>query len=459
MQIGPHVFLQILGKHAALFPLARQKVEQAGERVAVGGKSVAKHKAVKAHVQRNAKQPAQSNAQHHAVQQRQHHAKPCVSNALDKCTAAAHHGKGRDHPKDGGNKGVGHGMHQGVVRKEHKHLLAKANVQKHKDYREHGRKDPRVVHHLLGTLLLARANVLADHRHGGILDALRDLVDNVVNAHAHAKGGGFDQSHAVDHRVDKQHGEVDAPRLNCHGGAKSGNHPYVFFTWNKAFLLKIKSKLLLVAEEVIEREKEGNGLPDDGCPRRARNAPTQKPGKEQVEHQIDRRSNGDEQKGPLGIPHAAQDRRDHVIPRGKKQACGTNDEIFHCHVVGLGGNVHYVEDPHARDQNDSRQHHRQRKNKAKQRTDDVVHFFFLACAQRLRDQHLTGVGKAEAYHGGKVDDLAALRHGRKPGGADEYAHDHHVDGAVQHLHGVGRHKGKGKPKKLPRNISLCKVLG
>ena len=369
---------------------------------------------------------------------------------LDKRAAAAHDGKCREHPKNRADKLARHGVHGGIIGvKQHEELLAKQDIHDHEEHRHGKRIHPRPMHHLLCALLVARADVLADHGHGGILNALRDLVDNVVNAHAHTERRAFHNAEIIDLRVDHDHGKIDKARLDCHGHALLGDHAHVFEIGNKILLCKIKAERLSFAVKIEQREDKRHALPDDGCPRSTRHTPAKPAGEKQVKHQIGHRGNGNEHKRTLGIAHTAQYGGNHVVPCRKEQTDRTDDHILHRHVTGFVGNVDQGQYRLMQQQNDAREHQRQRQHKAEQRAHNAAHFFFLTRAQRLRNQHLPCVGKAQTHHSGKIDDQRGLRHGGETKRAHKLADNDHIDGAVQHLHGIGRHKRQRKKQQLP----------
>ena len=382
-----------------------------------------------------------------------------MADALNEGAASPHDGKGGEHPKDRTDEGSRHFMDQGVVGEEHEHLLSEADVEDHTEQGKDSRQDPGVVHHLLGSLLLPCPDVLTDHGHGGVLDALGYFIDDIVDAHTHAKGCRRHHSCAIDHGIDEEHGHVDKARLDRHRRPQGGDHAHVFAIEGEAFLLEIEAEGFSVAEKIVDREQEGGGLSDDGRPSSACHAPTQDARKQDIQHQIDGGGNSNEQEGALGVSHAAEDCRHHVIACGEDQPQATNDQVIHCHVIGFRGDVHDGEDPVA-EENDQRGHNeRNDGDKAKEGTNDVIHFLSLFRPQCLGDEDLTAVGKAEADHGDKVDNETALGYGGQPRGAHVFSHDDHIDGAIQYLKGVGRHKGQREPKQLLWNIPFRKILG
>ena len=184
-------------------PSACKEIDHTRDGVAVGGEAVAQNKAVEAKAHGDAEQPAESDTKHDTVQHRQHHGELCVTDALDEGAATAHDGKSGEHPKDRCDEGAGHFMHSGVVGEEHEELLAESDIQPHEKQSQDNRKAPRPINGLLGTVFLSRRNVLADHGHGGILNALRDLVDDVVDAYTHAKRRRGNHPHLVDEGIDE----------------------------------------------------------------------------------------------------------------------------------------------------------------------------------------------------------------------------------------------------------------
>ena len=299
-------------------------------------------------------------------------------------------------------------MNQGIVREDHKEVFSKRYVQQHKEDRQGRRVDPRNVNHPLCTLRLRGTDVLADHRNGGILYPLRDLVYNVIDPDPDAKGCRGHNADLVDHRVDDKHGKIDAAGLNCHRRTEPGDHANVFPFWGKALYLKIKAEEVLFAEKIEQRENEGYRLADDRGPSGAGHTPTEDPGKQNVKHEIDGRCDTNEQKRALGISHAAQDRGHHIVACRKDQSRGADHEIILRHEVGLRGDLHRIQYPALCQQHRAGKEKCDRGNAGEKRADDVVHFLPLFRAEGLRQKDLPRIGEAKTDHRGKIDDLAAL---------------------------------------------------
>lgn len=450
--------LNIIRQDPALLPNAGEEVDHTGDGIAVGGEAISQHKTVETPTQRNTEEPAKANAQHHAVQQRQCHTQLRIADTLDEGATAPHEGQCGEHPQDCFNKHAGHLVNCGVVGEDAEQFLTEQQIGRHTDDRQGQREHPRPVDGLYGSSLLPRRNILADHWQGGILDALRDLVDDVVDADTHAEGRRGHHAHIVDHGVDIQHGEVDAARLNGHGRTQRQNHLGVARLGLETLSGKVEAEFDLSAIEEPNREQEGHRLSDDGGPCRTCNLPPEDAREQDVQHQVDGRGDADKQKRAARIAHAAKYRGDHVIASSKEEACAADDEVLHGVVVGLCRDIHDLHDPAAKTDDDHRQQYRKRRDEGEKRTDNAAHFPALTRAQCLRDQHLSRIGKAEAHHGGEVQDLAALGHRREASRAHKFAHDDHVDGAVEHLHGVGGHERQHEHEQLPRDVSTCKVL-
>ena len=448
----------IIRQYPALLPNAGEEVNHTGDGIAVGGEAVAQHKAIEAPAQRNAEEPAKSDAQHHAIQQRQRHAQLRVADALNEGTTAPHEGQRGEHPQDCPNEGTRHLVNCWVIGEDVEQSFTEQQVGRNADSGQSKGEHPRPVNGLDGSPLLPRRDVLANHRQGGILDALRNLVDNIVDADTHAKGRRGHHAHIVDHGVDIQHGEVDKARLDCHGRTQRQNHLRVAHLGLKALPCKVKAKLCFSAVEEPNGEQEGHRLSDDGGPRRACNFPLEDAREQNVQHQVDSRGDTDKEERTARVAHAPQHSGDHVVARRKEESRAADDEVLLGVSIGLRGDVHDLQNPATEANDDHRQRHRKEGNEGEKRTDNAAHFLPLSRTQRLRNQHLSRVGEAKAHHGGKVQNLATLGHCRESRCAHKFAHDDHVDGAVEHLHGVGGHERQHEHEQLPRDISTCKVF-
>ena len=349
-------------------------------------------------------------------------------------------------------------MNGRVIREETEEGQTEEDIKQKEEYGENTREDHGAPDHLLCALLLTCSDVLTDHGHCRILDSLADLVDDVVDAASHAEGSRGDHACAVDHGIDKEHGQIDKACLDRHGRAQGDDHARVLAVGNEAFLFEVKAELLAATEEIKQREEEGDRLTDDGRPCRTCHAPAPKTGKEDVEQKVHRRGDSDEEEGTLGVSHAAQNGGNQVIACREDQTRTADDHVVLRHIVGFCGHLDQRQDRVTEQKNDGSQSHRQHGDEGKERADDVVHFLFLLGAQRLGNEDLTAVGEAKPQHGGKVHDQAALRYGRKSCRAHELSHDQHIDGAVKDLQGVGRHEGQGKEDQLTPYISFGKIL-
>jgi len=214
----------IVCKDLPFFPLARQEVNETRNGAAVRCQRITQHKTEEAEVEGNAQQPTKANTQDHAVEERQNHTQLCVADALDKGAAAAHDRQRREQPKDRHDKCAGHFKNKGVIRKQHKQLLAKKHISCHEEHGQNSGVQPCEFHHLHSAFFLPCSNILTDHGHGRILYAHGYLIDNVVDANACAKGSRGNDADAVDHGIDKQHGNIDAAGLDSHWGTQGGNH-------------------------------------------------------------------------------------------------------------------------------------------------------------------------------------------------------------------------------------------
>ena len=372
---------------------------------------------------------------------------------------AAHNGERGEHPHDRRNEGARQLVNGWIVGEEHKQLLTEEDVGQHKDDGEDGGENPRPMYYLLTAAVFSCRNILADHRHCRVLDALGDLVDDIVNLHAYAEGGRCHHADVVDHRVDVEHRQIDAARLDGHRCAEAEDHPHVPTLGTETGKLEVKAEGFPVAVKIPQRKEEGNRLPDDGRPSGTHNSPAQKSGKDDVQYQIGHRGDADKEEGTLGIAHSAQDCCNHIVACGKNQTACTDHEIVDGHIVGLAGNVHHVHYRCLQSDDNHREDRSHRQNQGKERADDLIDLTALACAQGLGDQHLSCIGETEANHRCEIDDEAALRDGRQAGGSHVLAHDDHIYGTVEHLQGIGCHKGEHKPEQLSWDASAGKVFG
>lgn len=448
----------IIRQYPALLPNAREEIDHTGDGIAVGGEAIAQHEAIEAPAQRNTEKPAESETQHHAVQQRQCHAQLRIADALDEGTTATHEGQRGEHPQNRLNEHTGHLVNRRVIGEDAEQSFTKQQVGRNADGGQSKGEYPRPVDGLDGSPLLPRRNVLADDGQGGILDALRNLVDDVIDTDAHAEGRRGHYAHVVDHGVDIQHGEVDKARLNRHGRTQRQDHLGIAHLGLEALPRKVEAELGFPAVEEPNGEQEGHCLSDDGGPRRACDFPLEDTRKQDVQHQVDGRGNADKQERTARVTHAAQDGRDHVVARRKEESRAADDEVLLGVNIGLRGNVHDLQNPAPQADHDYRQRHRKESDESEKRSDNTAHFLALSRAQSLGNQHLSRVGEAKTHHGGEVQNLATLRHRREPRRAHKFAHDDHVDGAVEHLHGIRGHERQHEHEQLPRDISTCKVL-
>ena len=240
--------LNILRQNAALLPSAGEEIDDTGNGVSVGRKAVAEDKAKKSHFKIDAKQPAEADSKDNAVKKGKDHAELGVADTLNKGAASAHDSEGREHPQDGSNKLARHFMNQRIVGKEHKQLFAEGYIKDHKHRSKDDGEHAGVPNHLLGTVGLGGADVLADHRHGGVLDALRDLIDNIVDTDANAKGCRGNHANIIDHGIDHQHRQIDAAHLDGHRRAEACDHADILGARDKALLFEVKAKHLALAE-------------------------------------------------------------------------------------------------------------------------------------------------------------------------------------------------------------------
>ena len=308
----------IIRQYPALFPNAGEEVNHTGDSIAIGGEAVAQHEAIEAPAQRNTEEPAETDAQHHTVQQCQCHTQLRIADALDESTTATHEGQRGEHPQDRLNEHTGHLMNCRVIGENAEQCFTEQQVGRNADSGQSKGEHPRPVNGLDGSPLLPRRDVLANHRQGGILDALRNLVDDVIDTDAHAKGRRGHHAHIVDHGVDIQHGEVDKARLNRHGRTQRKNHLRVAHFGLKALPCKVEAELSFSAIKEPNREQEGHRLSDDSGPRRTRDFPLEDARKQDVQHQVDGRGDADKQERTARVTHATQYGRDHVIARRKE---------------------------------------------------------------------------------------------------------------------------------------------
>ena len=293
-------------------------------------------------------------------------------------------------------------MNCGVIGKDAEQRFTEQQVGRNANSGQSEGEHPCPVDGLDGSPLLPRRNILADDGQGGILDALRNLVDDVVDADAHAEGRRGHYAHIVDHGVDIQHGEVDKARLNRHGRTQGQDHLGVAHLGLKALPRKVETELGFPAVEEPNGEQEGHCLSDDGGPRRARDFPLENAREQDVQHQVDAGGDADKQERTARVAHATQNGRDHVVARRKEEPRAADNEILLGVGIGLRGDVHDLQNPATEANDDHRQRHRKEGDEGEKRADNAAHFLALSRAQRLGNQHLSCVGEAKAHHGGEV---------------------------------------------------------
>ena len=133
-------------------------------------------------------------------------------------------------------------MNKRVIREHHKELFAEAYVEYHKEHGKYTGIDPRPVNRLLCALLLTRRDILADDRHSRVLNALRDLVDNIVDLNARAEGSRLNNTDIVYKRIYEKHRKVEASHLDRHGCTERHDHTDVLFLHTEAFALEIEAE-------------------------------------------------------------------------------------------------------------------------------------------------------------------------------------------------------------------------
>ena len=116
------------------------------------------------------------------------------------------------------------------------------------------------VYHLFCSIRAIGTHVLTDHGHGCILDTHANLVDDVVDPGTHAEGGGGNYAHAVDHRIDEQHRNVDEAGLDGHGRTQRGDHAGITLVEGERTNIKITTPNdLLIAELMVKNLEEKGG--------------------------------------------------------------------------------------------------------------------------------------------------------------------------------------------------------
>ena len=231
-------------------------------------------------------------------------------------------------------------MDRRVIGEDAEQCLAKQQIGGNADSGQGKREDPRPVDGVDGPLLLPRRDILADHGQGGVLDALRDLVDNVIDADAHAEGRRGHHADIVDEGVDVQHREVDKARLDGHGGTQREDHLGIAHLRLEVLLCKVEAELGFSAVEEENGEDEGHRLSDDGGPCSARHFPFEDAREQDIQHQVDGRGDADEQEWAAGVTHTPQHGRDHIVARREEQSRAADDEILLGVDIGLRGDVH-----------------------------------------------------------------------------------------------------------------------
>ena len=95
--------------------ISTKEIDSARDGEAIGGKTVAEHEAVEAPAEDDAEEDTETDTKHNAVEKGENESKLCVADTLDKRTASSHDGKRGEHPKNGGDEGLRHCVHCGVI--------------------------------------------------------------------------------------------------------------------------------------------------------------------------------------------------------------------------------------------------------------------------------------------------------------------------------------------------------
>ena len=409
-------------------------------------------------MQCQAQQHAEADAHDDAVQNGGGEVDPVVAAAVDEGvhgTAAGaaqeqHHGDGLELHGDG---------HDGtfVGKQAEDQLGEQVDGGRHEGGGAQGKAE--AGHHDPGhPLILLGAHILAHHGGAGGVHRVGDQVADGTQLVDDTRHGRHRHAVGIDPGVDEQLGKMDGGAFDGHGDAQLGQGGEILhFGMEEVAEGHLKIHLLPAAPQKYRAADERKGLAEYGGDGGAHGAQMEAPHQHDVQEDIHNGGQGDEYKGVLGVAHAPQHGRHHVVAVDKDQTQDAHGGIGQRFIPGGGGRVHQGQHLLPEDQADRSQNRRAAQQKGEHGAHEGAHLSPLAGADVLGDDDLAGVGKAHGHKGEKAGHVAADGHGRKAHRAHHLSHDDHVSHVVDHLQQVSQQQGRGKPQKLLGHAAFCKI--
>ena len=439
-------------------PASGEVVHQADEEGGVARQGVAQPEADVIHVQRQAQQHAQTDAHDDAVQNGGGKVDPVVAAAVDegvhgRAAGAAqkqHHCYRLELHGDG---------HDGTFLGEQaEHQLGE---QVHGSRQQGGGTQGKAEagdHNAGHSLIFLGPHILSHHRGASGVHRVGDQVADGAQLVDDARHGRDCHAVGVDPGIDKQLGEVDGGALDGHGHAQLGERGQILQLGVEEVLERhLKAHVVAAAPQENHRAYKGEALAEYGGDGSTHGPHAKAPHQNDIHHDIHHGGQRDEHEGMLGVAHAAEHGRDHVVAVDEDQTGNTHGGIGQSLVPGGGGGVHQGEDTPTEDQAHHAEHQGAGRQEGEHGAYKGAHLFPLSRADVLGDDDLSRVGKAHGQEGQKVGHVAAHRYGGQAHRAQDTAHDDHVGHVIDHLQQIGEKQGRGKPQKLFGDIALGKV--
>ena len=190
--------------------------------------------------------------------------------------------------------------------------------------------------------------------------------------------------------------------------------------------------------------EEAHTLADHRCQSRTE-GPHAQPGHEhQIQHQIDHRGYGDENKGVLGIAHASENGADQVIAVDEHQTQHAGHAVLPGIVETFRRGIHGVQECVQTEITYNGQSHGADKRHGEHGADGTANSVPVACTDVLGQDHLSGVGEAHHQKCEEMQHVAADGYCGKSLSAHKLPDDDHIHHVVDRLEQVGAEQGECK---------------
>ena len=305
---------------------------------------------------------------------------------------------------------------------------------------------------------LPGAEGLGDHRPAGGGNGLGHHADHPLQLAGDAGHGHRRRAVGVHIGIDEEHRKRHRRGLDHHGNPQGDQRPDHLFSDAEMAGLKVKIDFLPLAVQQAQRENEADRLANHRSQGRAQRAHPQGADKQQVQHDVDHRGDGDKLEGMPGVPHATHDGRNQVITVDEHDAQHAGNAVLPRILPDFRRGVQPADDVLIDQQEHHQNHHGQAHQQGEQGADHLPDQVLALLPHVAGNQDLPGVGKAHGDKGDQHQHLAADGHGGQALRAHEMADHHHVDHVVHHLQEAGQQQRRREPQHGARHASDRQVL-